>query len=148
MNAWLTSLPLWAIFFAVGVGLLVLEINTLTFDLLWLALGALSGALVAWLLPTMPLWVSMLVAVGTGLLLLLVGRRWARRQRGVNRYQNLPDTLVGRIGEVMHPIQPPALGLVRTGTETWSATAAAPIGTGQQVRILSRTSTVVMVELV
>ncbi len=148
MDTWLTSLPLWAIFFAIGIGLLVLEINTLTFDLLWLALGALSGALVAWLLPTLPPWVPGLVAVVTGLTLLLLGRRWARRQRGVNRYQNLPDTLVGRIGEVMHPIQPPALGLVRTGTETWSATAAIPINVGQQVRILSRTSTVVVVELV
>ena len=148
MNDWLTSVPLWSVFFGIGVLLLAAEMLTLTFDLLWLALGALTGALVAWLVPAAPAWVPTLAAVITGLLLLTVGRRWARGQRQQPGFQEPMDLLIGREAEVLQPILPPRLGMVRSGNETWSATADTPISLGTIVRITARSSTVVKVELV
>ena len=145
MESLLASVPAWAIFFGVAVALLALEMLSLTFDLLWLGLGALAGALVAWLLPGSPAWVPLSVSIGVGLSLLVVGRRWAKKQRGINRYIPSADALVGREAEVTHAIRPPQLGLIRSGNETWSATAAGPLEVGQKVVIKSRSATVVTV---
>ena len=147
MESFIASVPLWAIFFGVAVVLLALEMLSLTFDLLWLGLGALAGALVAWLFPHSPTWVPVIVSVIVGLSLLLVGRRWARRQRGINRYVSAADALVGREAEVIRAINPPQLGLIRSGNETWSATAAHALDAGQRVVITSRSATVVTVKM-
>lgn len=146
MNDWLASLPLWTIFFAVAVVLLAIELTTLTFDLLWLGLGALSGALVAWLAPAAPAWIPLLVSIAVGLTLMVIGRRWARRQRSVNRYVQPADALVGQRAEVVRAIYPPQLGLVKAGNETWSATADRIMTQGESVVIVSRSATVVRVE--
>lgn len=147
MSSWLPSLPLWVWFFGIGVALLALELTTLTFDLLWLSLGALCGALLAWLAPNLPSWAPMLLSVVVGVAALGAGRRWARRQRGANRFVNPPDALVGRAADVTRGILPPALGLVRVGNDTWSATSATPIAAGQRVIIRGRSATVLQVEL-
>ena len=146
MESFLTSVPLWAIFFTIGVALLALEMLSLTFDLLWLGLGALAGALVAWLVPGAAMWVPLLVSISTALVLLVFGRRWAKKQRNINRYVSVADALVGREAEVIRAILPPTLGLIKSGNETWSATAAYPVAQGQRVVIKSRSATVVTVE--
>ncbi len=147
MESFFASVPLWAIFFTVGVALLALEMLSLTFDLLWLGIGAMAGALVAWLVPSAAPWVPLLVSIGTALVLLVFGRRWAKKQRGINRYVSAADALVGREAEVVRAIRPPQLGLIRSGNETWSATAAHALETGQRVVITSRSATVVTVEI-
>ncbi len=148
MESLFASVPLWAIFFGVAVVLLALEMLTLTFDLLWLGLGALAGALVAWLLPHSPAWLPLIVGVATALVLLGFGRRWARKQRGVNRYVSAADALVGCEAEVIRAIRPPQLGIIKSGNETWSATATHALDAGQRVIITSRSATVVTVEMV
>lgn len=147
MDSLFASVPVWAIFFGVAVVLLALEMLSLTFDLLWLGLGALAGALVAWLAPGAPAWVPVLVSVATALVLLVFGRRWARKQRERNRYIPEADALVGREAEVVRAIRPPQLGLIKAGNETWSATAAHTLDAGQRVLIKSRSATVVTVEI-
>lgn len=143
---WFTSLPLWAVFFGIAVALLACELLTLTFDLLWLGVGGLCGALVAWLVPAAPVWVPTLVSVAVGLTLLVVGRRWAQRQRGINHFVQPADMMVGRHAEVVRAILPPQLGLVKMGNETWSATADYALPSGERVVIVSRSATVVRVE--
>lgn len=146
MESFFASVPLWAIFFSVAVVLLALEMLSLTFDLLWLGLGALAGALAAWLLPNSPSWLPLSVSIAAALVLLVFGRRWARKQRGINRYVSAADALVGREAEVIHAIRPPQLGLIKSGNETWSATATRALEAGQRVVITSRSATVVTVE--
>jgi inner membrane protein len=147
MDSFLASVPLWAIFFSIAVALLALEMLSLTFDLLWLGLAALSGALIAWLVPSAPAWVPTLASIGVALVLLYFGRRWAKKQRGINHYVSEADALVGREAEVIRAIRPPQLGLIRSGNETWSATAAHTLELGQRVVIKSRSATVVTVEM-
>ncbi len=147
MENFFASLPLWAIFFGIGVVLLALEMLSHTYDLLWLGLGAMAGALIAWFAPNSPAWVPVLTSVGVGLSLLVVGRRWARRQRAINRYVSAADALVGREAEVISAIRPPQLGIIRSGNETWSATSSHPLAAGQRVVITSRSATVVTVEI-
>ena len=147
MESLFASVPLWAIFFGVAVLLLALEMLSLTFDLLWLGLGAMAGALVAWLAPGSPAWVPVLTSVAVAPVLLVFGRRWARRQRGINRYVSAADALVGREAEVIRAIRPPQLGLVKSGNETWSATAPHSLDAGQRVIITSRSATVVTVKV-
>jgi inner membrane protein len=146
MDDFFASVPLWAVFFTVGVVLLALEMVSLTFDLLWLGLGALAGALLAWMIPAAPSWIAVLVSVTTALILMVLGRRWAKRQRSVNRYIPSADALVGQSALVIRAIHPPQLGLIKSGNETWSATAGQALEIGQHVIIKSRSATVVTVE--
>jgi inner membrane protein len=87
-----------------------------------------------------------LVSVATALLLMVLGRRWAKKQRSTNRYISSADALVGQSAQVVRAIHPPQLGLIKSGNETWSATAAQVLEIGQHVIIKSRSATVVMVE--
>ncbi len=147
MESFFASVPLWAIFFTIGIALLALEMVSLTFDLLWLGIGALAGALVAWLVPGAASWVPLLVSVATAMVLMGFGRRWAHKQRAINRYIPTADALIGQPAEVIRAIRPPQLGLIKSGSETWSATALHPIEIGQLVVIRSRSATVVTVEV-
>jgi len=138
-------MEMWMIWAAVGVILIVAEMMTLTFYLLWLGIGALVAGIVSWLLPEayfLQVLVGGFIVVG----LTVFTRPLTRRIRQSRGYKDAVDELIGKRGEVVQAIGENALGVVRIGSETWSASAGTAIAQGEQVIVVSRSSTVVQVE--
>ena len=145
MKDLLSHLQPWHLYFAIGIVLLAIEMLTSTFDLLWLGLGALAGAVVAWLVPD-TVWPALLTASVTALALTWAGRRWVRKLQGSPGFTDPVHRVVQQQGEVVSSILPGQLGLVKIGNETWSASAPYRIDPGEQVQVMSRSSTVLHVE--
>jgi len=146
MNELFSNIEPWHFYFGIAVVLLALEMLTGTFDLLWLGLAALGGALVAWLLPEntwLPMLATALLAVGLSIL----GWRWKKKGlQGAKGYHDPIDALINKKGKVVEAIGPQHMGIVRVGSETWSAASDEALAVGEQVIITGRSSTVVQVK--
>lgn len=134
----------WLIWLIIGILLLIAEMTTFTFYLLWLGLGALAASLLAVFVPD--LWLlhiiaAAIVAVG----LTYFTKPLTKRLQGKKGFKDAVDELVWKQGEVTETIEPGGLGIVRIGTETWSATADERIERGETVVVESRGTAVVHV---
>ncbi|MUG47611.1 NfeD family protein [Paenibacillus woosongensis] len=138
MHAWV----IWLI--AAGI-LLVLEMMTLTFYLLWISVGAGAAALVAWIAPD-----AFLLQVITGCVIALVltafTKPLAKRLRASKGYEDAGTELVGKQGVVVEAIEPGQYGIVKIGGDTWSATSTQQIGKDELVRVMKRGSSIIEVE--
>ncbi|MBB6674768.1 NfeD family protein [Cohnella nanjingensis] len=134
----------WTIWLIVGLALIILEIMSLTFYLLCLGLGALAGALVAGLAPDSRL-ASYLVAAAVAIVLTVLAKPLTRRLNKGRGFRDAIENLVGMQGVVVEAIDPGKPGIVRIGNETWSASAAEPIGAGETVVVRKRGTTVLEV---
>ena len=134
----------WLIWLIIGIVLLIAEMTTFTFYLLWLGLGALAAALVAALVPDMWL-LHIIVAAVVALGLTYFTKPLTRRLHGKKGFKDAVDQLVWKQGEVTETIEPGGLGIVRIGTETWSATADERIERGETIIVESRGTAVVHV---
>jgi membrane protein implicated in regulation of membrane protease activity len=120
---------------------------TLTFYLLWLALGAVVAALTTFLFPELVL-VQLASGAITALLLTIFTKPLTRRFRsGGAEFRDAIEELVGKEGIVIEAIAPGKPGIVRVGSETWSALAEEPLEAGQTVIILHRGTTMLEVQL-
>lgn len=134
----------WLIWIIIGVVLLIAEMATFTFYLLWLGIGAFAGALVAVFAPEA--WLLQLIVGGAvAIVLTFTTKPLTGRFQGKQGFKDAIDDLVGKQGEVMEDIGVSTIGIVRIGTETWSATADEPIAKGEKVRIERRGTAVVHV---
>lgn len=134
----------WLIWIIIGVVLLIAEMTTFTFYLLWLGIGAFAGALVAVFAPDA--WLLQLIVAGAvAIILTFTTKPLTGRFQGKQGFQDAIDDLVGKQGEVMEDIGVSTMGIVRIGTETWSATADEPITKGEKVLIERRGTAVVHV---
>jgi membrane protein implicated in regulation of membrane protease activity len=139
------SMALWAIWLVVGILLIIAEMATLTFYLLWLGLGALAAALIALLLPdsiVLQVFVGALVALG----LTLYTKQITRRMRDSKGYKDVIYELVGQDGIVIEGIPVEGLGIVRVGNETWSAKAEEPLSTGTSIIVVQSHNTILQVQ--
>lgn len=136
----------WMIWVIIGIVLIIAEMTTFTFYLLWLGIGALVAAGVAmvfpdnWLLQILAL---SLVAIG----LTYFTKPLTRLMHGKKGFIDAIEDLVGRSGEVVEAIEFGSMGIVRIGTETWSATADVPIAVGEKVIVERRGTTIVHVRI-
>ncbi|WP_181305798.1 NfeD family protein [Rufibacter sp. XAAS-G3-1] len=135
---------LWWLWLIAGILLLVAEMVTGTFYLLWLGIAALVAAVLAYLSPQ-NLWLPPLGASVTGLLLTLLTKRLTARLHKVRGFHDPVYQLVNKQGEVVEPIMPGRLGIVRIGSEVWSAKAQEELPPGQRVLVVSQSSTVLQV---
>ncbi|MDQ0060642.1 NfeD family protein [Paenibacillus harenae] len=135
----------WGIWLIIAGVLLVIEMLTLTFYLLWVALGAAAAAIVD-LFFRAPIWVELLVGCVVVLILTIFTKPLTRRFRQSRGYQDAVDELVGKQGIVLESIAEGAPGIVKVGNETWSAVANRSIEKGKTVIVLSRGSAVLHVE--
>lgn len=135
----------WAIWLIVGGVLLIAELLTLTFYLLWLAIGAIIAALIAFIMPD---WIAVQALSGgiAALVLTVFTRTLTRRFRKSGGYKDAIDGLVGKQGRVIEPISPENPGIVRVGHETWSATSRELLLKDDIVRVISRGTTVLEVQ--
>ncbi|MEJ7747907.1 MAG: NfeD family protein [Candidatus Limnocylindrales bacterium] len=117
---------LQVVWFAVALGLLVLELVSTTFYAVFLAIGAFAAGLVAFLAPDLPLAVQVLAGVvvalaGVAVVRPLLGRRLQRRGTGAitpgvhGGFVGQRALTIDVVGDELHP------GHVRLAGETWLA---------------------------
>ncbi len=136
----------WMIWVIIGIVLIIAEMTTFTFYLLWLGIGALVAAGVAMLFPDnwlLQILVLSLVAIG----LTYFTKPLTKLMHGKKGFRDAIEDLVGRPGEVVEAIEFGSMGIVRIGLETWSATADVPIAVGEKVIVERRGTTVVHVRV-
>ncbi|GIO38004.1 hypothetical protein J41TS12_28650 [Paenibacillus antibioticophila] len=138
MDAWIV----WLI--AAGI-ILVLEMFTLTFYMLWFCIGALVAALVAWIAPDAYLLQVVAGSIVT-LVLTIFTKPISKKVRNSKGFQDTGTELVGRQGVVVDPIEPGQYGIVKVGSDTWSAVSAQLLAKDERVRVISRSSTIIEVE--
>ncbi|RUS45387.1 NfeD family protein [Cohnella sp. AR92] len=126
------------IWLIVGFVLLIAEILSLTFFLLWLALGAFAGALAAWLAPD-SFFVQALAAVIVAAALTGFTRPLTRKfRRSGKGYEDAIDHLVGKQGIVVEAIEEGKPGIVKVGSEMWSAVSDETLDRNDTVIIIRR----------
>ncbi len=136
---------MWAIWLIVAGILLVLEMMTMTFYLLWLCIGSLVAAVVALVAPEAYFW-QVVAGCLVALVLTVFTKPLSRKFRAAKGFKDIGTELVGKQGIVVEPIEPGQYGIVKVGGDSWSATATVPIGRDEKVRVLERGSTIIEVE--
>jgi membrane protein implicated in regulation of membrane protease activity len=135
----------WAIWLVVGVLLIIAEMATLTFYLLWLALGALAAALVAMLMPD-AIVLQVFIGIVVALILTLYTKQITRRMRSSKGFTDVIYQLVGQEGLVIADIPLEALGIVKVGNETWSAQSDVPLVKGTPIIVVQSFNTILQVQ--
>lgn len=135
----------WAIWLIVAGVLLIAEMLTLTFYLLWLGVGAAIAAVVALIIPE---WVTVQALSGgvSALVLTVFTKPLMRRFRESRGYRDAINELVGKQGAVVVAISPGSPGIVKVGNESWSATSLETLHKDDCVRVISRGTTVLEVQ--
>jgi membrane protein implicated in regulation of membrane protease activity len=138
-------MEMWAIWLIIGVLLIITEMATLTFYLLWLGVGALFAALTAWFLPD-AIGIQVLIGIVVAMGLTIYTRPLTRRVRESKGFTDVIYQLVGQEGIVIEAIPMEGLGVVRVGNETWSAAADEPLVTGTPIIVLESRNTTLQVQ--
>lgn len=137
-------MALWLIWLILGGLLLVAEMLTLTFYLLWFGVGAFVAAAIAGLTPG-SLAVQIVAGCLTVIGLTVFTKPLTRRFRASRGFQDAVDTLVGKQGVVVEAIVQGKPGIVKVGNETWSATSSETLQQGDVVIVVNRGSAVLEV---
>ncbi len=141
-NMW----QVWAVLAVLG---LILELTSGDFFLMCIAIGAAGSALVA-------LFAGIYVQLGVFAVVTLISLLWVRpfalrylHKDDSNRVSNA-DALIGRQGRITMTIPSRGFGYVAIDGDRWKAVASndEAIAEGTLVRIISRESTIVTVEVV
>jgi membrane protein implicated in regulation of membrane protease activity len=138
-------MALWAIWLVVGVLLIIAEMATLTFYLLWLAIGALAAGFVAMLLPD-AIVLQVFVSIVVALLLTVFTKQLTRRMRRSQGFTDVIYLLVGQEGIVIEGIPLEGLGIVKVGNETWSAQSEVPLSKGTPIIVVQSYNTILQVQ--
>ena len=138
--------PLYWVYF--GVVLLILEVMTPGFVILFFGLSALTVALFAFLFAELGegwQWLLFsLFSVGYIVLLRKTLKQVFHGNREVS--ESLDDNFTGRLAEVIEPVAPARPGRVAFLGTTWTAEAVAPIPAGAAVRIVGKKNLTLVVE--
>lgn len=132
-------MELWIVWLIVAGVLIVIEMLTLTFYLLWLGIGAFAAAVVDVVFPG-ALLLEVIVGCIVALLLTIFTKPLTRRIKRAKGFKDAVDSLVGMRGTAEEDIRPGSLGIVKVGSETWSAQSNEMIQKGEDVIVVSRGS--------
>jgi membrane protein implicated in regulation of membrane protease activity len=138
-------MALWAIWLVVGVLLIIAEMATLTFYLLWLGIGALAAALVAILMPD-AIVLQVFVGIVVALFLTFFTKPITRRMRSSIGFTDVIYQLEGQEGLVIGDIPLEGLGIVKVGNETWSAQSEVPLSKGTPIIVVQSYNTILQVQ--
>jgi membrane protein implicated in regulation of membrane protease activity len=138
-------MPMWIYWVIAGIVLIIAEMTTFTFYLLWLGVGALVAAIVTHFTGD---WLSQLLAgCVVAVVLTLLTRPITRNLRHSARgFYDHYEHIVGKTGIVRQAIAPDVAGQVKVGSEVWSASATEPIAVDETVIVLERSSTILKVQ--
>ena len=124
--------------------LLILEVFTGTFFILWIGISAFIAGIFAFFAPQWLVWIIFAVA---SVVLLWLTRPLAHRLHASLPVRTNVDALVGQTAIVIETIDPIAnLGRVRVGSDEWRARAEEVIERGNKVRVLAVEGTALVVE--
>ena len=135
----------WAIWLVVGVLLIIAEMATLTFYLLWLAVGALAATLVALVMPDFII-LQVLVGIIVAIILTIFTKPLTRRMQSSKGFTDVIYQLVGQEGLVIGDIPLEGLGIVKVGNETWSAQSELPLAKGTPIIVVQSYNTILQVQ--
>lgn len=138
-------MELWVIWLILAGILIVIEMLTLTFYLLWLGIGALVAAIIDLFWPG-AFVLELVVGCVVVLVLTIFTGPITRRFHSSKGYKDVVDELVGKQGTVLEEIAADTPGIVKVGNETWSAVSNVRLQKGEAVIVLSRGSAVLLVE--
>lgn len=137
-------MDLWLIWLIVAALLLVAEMLSLTFYLLWLGIGALAAMVVDLIIPGA--WFAEVVAGSVVALLLTVFTKPLTRRIMKSRgFKDAIDGLIGKEGTVIEAIDIGRRGIVKVGGELWSAESDESLEKGDIVIVLARGSALLQV---
>jgi len=139
------EISLWWFWFVAGILLIVGEMFTVSFYLLWLGIAAMAAAVLAYFFPEM-YWLPPAAASITGLLLILFTKPLTARAGVAKGFDDPVAFMANRTGEIVEPVTPTCLGIVKVGSEMWSASAQEALYPGQRVMVVSQSSTVLQVK--
>ncbi len=139
---------LWLLWTIVTFVCLTLELTSGDFYVTCFAIGAVVSIPAA--LIGLPFWVQVVVwAIASIVSILLIRPQLVKRlhEGGEERVSNA-DALIGRIGQVIEPIEAGNAGYVKVDGDNWKAVAGneETIRKGEKVRIVARDSIIVTVE--
>lgn len=128
------------IWFIVALILGVIELMSTTFILLWVAIAAAVTGLISLFAHSFEL--QLLVFVVLSIILLLLTRPLVKRWRnaGTSRFKSSVEELVGEQGIVVTRGVGEKAGVVRVGTEVWSARcedSEEPLDRGERVVVIA-----------
>jgi membrane protein implicated in regulation of membrane protease activity len=110
----------WAIWLSLAFLLAIAEIMSLDLVLIMLAVGALAGAAVAVVAPTL-WWLQILVATGISVMMLLLLRpTLLAKVRNMPGYRSSADKMVGSSGMAISQIDKSG-GEIKVDGQSWSA---------------------------
>jgi membrane protein implicated in regulation of membrane protease activity len=138
-------MELWAIWLIIGGILLITEMLTFTFYLLWLGVGALVAAVVAWIVPD-GIVLQILAGCITALVLTFFTKPLTQRIRSSKGFKDPIDEMIGKEGIVVEEIAVGKHGIVKVGNETWSASSHEHLPKGETVLVVARGTTIVEVQ--
>ena len=139
-------MDVWVVWLIIAAVLLIAEMMSFTFYMLWLAIGALAGLIVALVVPESSLLFQVIIAAVVAVLLTIFTKPLTHKLRKSRGFQDAVDQLVGKKGIVTEPIELGQMGIVKVENEYWSATANKPLSRDAEVRVLHRRSTILEVE--
>lgn len=135
----------WWIWLLIAIVLGIIEVSSVTFVLLWIAIAALLTAFITPVIANA--WVQLAVFVVVSVVLYLVTRPLARKWRTKgDHYPTRQETMVNQTGVVVSGSRPDALSTVRIHGELWSAEAPGELLEGEEVVVKSVTAAVLKVE--
>ncbi len=134
----------WAIWMIAGVALLILELISMSFFLLWLAVAAILTGVVAIFVHIW--WVQWVVFAILSIVLLLATRPLARSIHGRVTQPSNVDALIGSRAVVIETIDPlKNTGRVRIGSDEWRARAEQAIPVDAWAEVISVAGTTLTV---
>jgi membrane protein implicated in regulation of membrane protease activity len=136
---------LWAIWLIIAGILLIAEMLTQTFYLLWLSIGALAAAAVAWFVPDSFI-LQILAGCITALALTLFTKSLTKRLRMSKGFKDPIDEMIGKEGIVVEEISSGKLGIVKIGNETWSASSKEYLPKDEIIIVVTRGTAIVEVQ--
>ncbi|MBH5319170.1 NfeD family protein [Paenibacillus sp. GSMTC-2017] len=134
----------WLLWLIAAGALIVIEMLTLTFYLLWLGIGALAAAVVDLIVPD-ALLLQVIVFCVVAVLLTIFTKPLTRRIQASRGFKDTIDDLIGMSGTVVEEVSEDAPGIVKVGNETWSASADETINKGETIVVVSRGSAILHV---
>lgn len=137
----------WWIWLLVSLVIGVVEVSTLTFVLLWIAVAGILTSLLSALTIHVGLTVQVLFFVIISAVLIAVTRPLVKKWRNhkADGYDPLPHRLVGKMGVVVADATTTKNAVIRVDGEMWSAESAYSLHIGQQVIVDAATSAVLAV---
>ena len=142
---------LWAVWIAIAIVCLIIELGSGDFFVTCFAIGALCAMLTSFL--CVPLWFQILAfALCSVLSIIFIRPSMLRHVHNRKERLSNADALIGRTGTVIEAIAPEGFGYVKVDGDEWKAQPQTQtdttINVGETVRIVARNSIIVRVERV